>query len=61
MLPCYPLNTIVSFNNPPVKMGDREVSIPGQYATPQAVELFSGQTAGGSARQHNGNNYNSQL
>jgi hypothetical protein len=42
-----------------VKMGDREIAIPGGNTSSQSVELFSGQTAGGSARQHNGNNYNS--
>ena len=42
------------------KMGDREITIPGDYPSSHPVELFSGQTAGGSARQHNGNLYNSK-
>jgi hypothetical protein len=41
-------------------MGDREIAIQGDYTSPQPVELFSGQTAGGSARQHNGNLFNSE-
>jgi hypothetical protein len=42
-------------------MGDREIAISGDYKSSQPVELFSGQTAVGSARQHNGNLYNSKL
>jgi hypothetical protein len=41
-------------------MGDHDIAIPAEYTSSPPVELFSGQTAGGSARQHNGNLYNSK-
>jgi len=39
-------------------MGDRKISSSDSYPVSQAV--FTGQAAGGSARQHNGNLYNSK-
>lgn len=40
-------------------MGDSEIPTSNRYPVSQAV--FSGQTASSSARQHNGNLYNSKL